>query len=74
MVSCAVKQPSLYSNGFQIFPEAIACGKILSHDSVSRGTPVYTTGTGELKITVDRSICVTFVYHLGFTFFCSSKL
>ena len=73
-ISCAAKQPSKYSNGFQPFPGAEACGKIAANDSSGSMSPCSHSCTAELQITVDRSICVTSVHCLDSSFFCPSKV
>ena len=74
MISCAVKQPSQYCNGFQLFLRMEAYGKIPAHDSSGSRKPCSHSCTGELKVTVDRSICVTSVHCPASSFFCSSKV
>ena len=53
--SCAVKQPSQYSNGFQNFPGAEAYGKITTHDSSGSRDPCSHSCRAKLQVTVDRS-------------------
>ena len=61
---CVAKQLSQYVNGIQPFPRAEAYGKIAAHDSSSSRSPCSHRCTGDLQITVDRSICVTSVHGL----------
>ena len=73
MISCAVKQPSHYSNGVQPFPGAEAYGKFQPMIPVAQGKPFSHSCTGELKITVDHSICANSVHSLDSSFFYASK-
>ena len=77
VISCAVKQPLQHSCGFQPFlpfPKSETYGGIPAHDSSGSRSTCSRRCTGELKITVDRNICVTSVHCLDSSFFCSSKV
>ena len=55
------------------FPEMEAYCKIPANDSNVSRNPCAHSCAGELKATVDSSICVASVRHLD-SFFCSSKV
>ena len=70
-ISCAVKHPSKYSNGFQPFLGMEAYGKMTAHDfNVLRSLCSHSC-RGELHITADCSIYVTSVNCLDSSFFYS---
>ena len=64
MISYAVKQPLQYNSGFQPFPEVEDYGEGPAHESSGCRNPCSQSCTGELKIIVDRSICVNSVHCL----------
>ena len=65
------KRVDVQLSNFQPFHEAEAYGKIAAHNSSNSRSPCLQEN---YKSTVYRGVCVTSIYCLDSSFFCSSKI